>query len=251
MPLSWNEIRDRATTFAYDWAGESYERGEAQTFWNEFFQVFGLSRRRVASFETHVKKLGDTSGFIDCFWPGTLIAEHKSLGKDLDAAHTQAIDYFANLKERDLPQYVVVSDFATIRLYDLEADTQHEFLLKDLPKQIKRFGFIAGYKPQILRAEDPVNVKAAERMGKLHDALEDSGYRGHDLEQLLVRLLFCLFAEDTGIFQPKDIFLQLIEYDTKPDGSNVGRVLNALFDVLDTPENARQTTIQAELYAFP
>ena len=196
MPLSWNEIRDRATSFAHDWAEESYERGEAQTFWNEFFNVFGLSRRRVASFEAHVKKLDDKDGYIDCFWPGMLISEHKSRGKGLDSAYIQAVDYFANLRERDLPQYVVVSDFATLRLYDLDEDTQTEFALKDLPKQIKRFGFIAGYKPQLLRAEDPVNVKAAERMGKLHDALKKSGYDGHKLEVLLVRLLFCLFAED-------------------------------------------------------
>jgi hypothetical protein len=74
---------------------------------------------------------------------------------------------------------------------------------------------------------------------------------GHDLEQLLVRLLFCLFADDTGIFQPKDIFLQLVENDTRPDGSDVGRVLNDLFDVLDTPEDQRQSTLQAELNAFP
>lgn len=71
MPLSWNEIRDRATAFAHEWAREAHERGEAQTFWNEFFRVFGLTRRRVASFEAHVKKLDDKSGFIDCIWPGT------------------------------------------------------------------------------------------------------------------------------------------------------------------------------------
>lgn len=132
MPLSWNEIRDRATAFAHDWADESYERGEAQTFWTEFFRVFGLERRRVASFEAHVKKLGDSHGYIDCFWPGTLIAEHKSLGKDLDSAYLQAVGYFAELKERDLPRYVVVSDFATIRLHDLEEDHQVEFPLADL-----------------------------------------------------------------------------------------------------------------------
>ncbi len=251
MPLSWNEIRDRATTFAHEWADESYERGEAQTFWNEFFQVFGLSRRRVASFEAHVKKLNDKAGFIDCFWPGTLIAEHKSLGKDLDAAHTQAIDYFANLKERDLPQYVVVSDFATIRLYDLEAGNQHEFKLKDFPKQIKRFGFIAGYKPQILRAEDPVNVKAAERMGKLHDALKESGYDGHKLEMLLVRLLFCLFAEDTGIFQPAQAFRLWIEERTHEDGHDLGSALNYAFQVLNTPHANRSSALDEQLAAFP
>lgn len=251
MPLSWNEIRDRATTFAHDWADESYERGEAQTFWNEFFQVFGITRRRVAGFETHVKKLGQKTGFIDCFWPGTLIAEHKSRGKDLDSAYVQAIDYFANLKERDLPRYVVVSDFALVRLYDLEKDTQTEFPLKDLPKQIKRFGFIAGYQPQILRAEDPVNVKAAERMGKLHDALKESGYTDHKLEMLLVRLLFCLFAEDTGIFQPAQAFRLWIEERTAEDGSDLGSKLTHAFQILNTPYPERSNSLDEQLAAFP
>jgi hypothetical protein len=251
MPLSWNEIRDRATTFAHDWADESYERGEAQTFWNEFFRVFGLQRRRVASFEAHVKKLGDSHGYIDCFWPGTLIAEHKSLGKDLDSAYLQAVDYFAELKERDLPRYVVVSDFATIRLYDLEDDRQVEFPLADLPAQIKQFGFIAGYKPQILRAEDPVNVKAAERMGKLHDALAESGYEGHELEMLLVRLLFCMFAEDTGIFQPAQAFRLWIEERTAEDGSDLGPRLNHLFQVLNRPHEKRSKNLDEQLAAFP
>ena|GEM_PF-2561777 len=114
--------------------------------------MFGLTRRRVASFEAHVTKLRDrekagsagSSGFIDCFWPGTLVAENKSRGKDLDSAYLQAIGYFASLKERDLPQYVVVSDFVRIRIHDLDSDTRHEFPLAELPKQIKRFGFIAG-----------------------------------------------------------------------------------------------------------
>ncbi len=255
MPLSWNEIRDRATAFAHDWAGESYERGEAQTFWNEFFQVFGLSRRRVASFEAHVKKLGDKganrTGFIDCFWPGTLIAEHKSLGKDLDSAYLQALDYFATLKDRDLPRYVVVSDFATVRLYDLDDNTQTEFALRELPKQIKRFGFIAGYKPQQLRAEDPVNVKAAERMGRLHDALKESGYDGHKLELLLVRLLFCLFAEDTGIFQPAQAFRLWLEERTAEDGSDLGSKLAHAFQVLDTPHDKRWNSLDEQLAAFP
>lgn len=251
MPLSWNEIRDRATAFAHAWADESYERGEAQTFWNEFSQVFGLTRRRVASFEAHVKRLGDKNGFIDCFWPGTLIAEHKSLGKDLDPAYVQAKGYFTGLKERDLPRYVVVSDFATIRLHDLEENTQSEFRLGELPKQIKQFGFIAGYKPQRLQAEDPVNVKAAERMGRLHDALRNSGYEGHKLELLLVRLLFCLFADDTGIFQPAQAFRQWLDEQTAEDGSDLGSRLAHAFQVLDTPYEKRPTSLSEQLGAFP
>src|SRR5438128_4094766 len=80
MRLSWNEIRVRAARFADEWKHAHYERGESQTFYNEFFEVFGITRRRVASFEEPVKKLGDERGFIDLFWKGVLLVEQKSAG---------------------------------------------------------------------------------------------------------------------------------------------------------------------------
>jgi len=112
-----------------------------------------------------------------------------------------------------------------------------EFKLADLHKRIKHFAFIAGYRTQTIAPQNPVNIKAAERMGKLHDALKASGYAGHPLEVLLVRLLFCLFAEDTGIFQPASAFRAWIEERTAPDGSDLGPQLAQLFQVLNTPEN--------------
>src|SRR4030067_3056317 len=121
MPLSWNEIRNRAHEFSKRWEDETSEDAEAKSFWTEFFNVFGIDRKRVASFEEPVKKLGDKQGYIDLFWKGMLLVEHKSRGKDLDRAYTQALDYFPGIKERDLPKYVFVSDFARFRLYDLEA----------------------------------------------------------------------------------------------------------------------------------
>ncbi|MFC1479617.1 type IIL restriction-modification enzyme MmeI, partial [Planctomycetota bacterium] len=78
MALSWNEIRRRAVEFSKEWEGESREKAESQSFWNDFFNVFGISRRRIASFEESVKKLGDKQGFIDLFWKGILLVEHKS-----------------------------------------------------------------------------------------------------------------------------------------------------------------------------
>jgi hypothetical protein len=237
MPLSWNEIRNRAHEFSKRWEDETSEDAEAKPFWVEFFNVFGIDRKRVASFEEPVKKLGDRQGYIDLFWKGMLLVEHKSRGKDLDKAYTQALDYFPGIKERDLPKYVLVSDFARFRLYDLEENTETEFKLADLHKHIKHFAFIAGYRTQTIAPQNPVNIKAAERMGKLHDALKASGYEGHPLEVLLVRLLFCLFAEDTGIFQPASAFRAWIEERTAPDGSDLGAQLAQLFQVLNTPES--------------
>ena len=136
MALSWNEIKDRALAFSKEWEGESRERAEKDTFWNEFFNIFGISRRRLATFEEPVKKLNNRQGFIDLFWKGTLLVEHKSRGKDLDAAFEQATDYFFGIPEHDLPQYVLVSDFDRFKLYDLDERTAHEFHLSELHDNI-------------------------------------------------------------------------------------------------------------------
>ena len=101
MRLSWNEIRARASEFAEEWKDAHYEKGETQTFYNEFFQVFGVTRRRVATFEEPVKKLDKKYGFIDLFWKGVLLVEQKSAGRDLIKAKTQALDYFPGLKEAE------------------------------------------------------------------------------------------------------------------------------------------------------
>ena len=249
MPLSWNEIRSRAIAFSKEWSTETSERAEAQSFWNGFFHVFGIERRRVASFEKQVaiERAGHRlkTGRIDGFWKGMLLIEHKSAGQSLDRAFAQAVDYFDGLPERDLPRYVLVSDFERLRLSDFERGDEAEFALRDLHKHIKRFGFIAGYRAQTIKPQDPVNIRAAEQMGRLHDALKAGGYgqepgaaggpKGHALEVLLVRLLFCLFADDTGIFQPAQAFRAWVEERTAADGADLGPQLAQLFQVLNTP----------------
>jgi len=251
MPLSWNEIRNRAIGFAADWAGESSEHAEAKTFWDEFFQVFGVPRRRIATFEKHVEKAGERAGFIDLFWPGVMIAEHKSRGKSLDKAYTQALDYFPGIRDVDLPRYVVVSDFSRFRIHDLETGEQSEFPLEALHQNVQAFGFIAGYQSRQFKEQDAVNIKAAEKLAALHDCLLDIGYDGHDLEVYLVRILFCLFAEDTGIFMPRDAFQDFIIQRTNEDGSDLGARLGELFEVLNTPESKRLRTRDEQLNGFP
>jgi hypothetical protein len=250
MPLSWNEIKSRSFAFAKEWENESSEDAEAKSFWDGFFNIFGISRRRVASFEEPVKKLGDKRGFIDLFWKGVLVVEHKSSGKDLDRAYTQALDYFPGILERDLPKYVLVSDFVRFRLYDLEENQHREFQLKDLHKHVGLFGFIAGYQTHRIQDHDPVNIHAAERMGKLHDQMKEVGYEGHPLELYLVRLLFCLFADDTGIFERQQ-FRDYIEQRTGEDGADLAYHVSALFQVLNTPKNMRLKNLDEELAAFP
>jgi hypothetical protein len=251
VPLSWNEIKERALRFSREWADESSEDAEAKSFWDGFFDVFGISRRRVTNFERKVRKIDGNDGYIDLLWKGVLLVEHKSRGKDLDRAHSQARDYFHGLTDAELPKYLLVCDFARFRLYDLESnDKPVEFALKDLHKNVRAFGFIAGYQARAFKDEDPVNIEAAERMGKLHDALMSAGFASHALEVLLVRLLFCLFAEDTGIF-PRNAFQELIAQRTSPDGADLGAWLAQLFQTLNTAESKRQKTLDAQFAEFP
>ncbi len=250
MPLSLNEIRKRATDFSKEWENVTDERAEAQTFWNNFFNIFGVSRKRVASFEKPVKKADGHQGFIDLLWKGIVLVEHKSKGKDLETAYKQAKDYFPGLKDEELPRYIVVSNFQDIKLFDLESNTDSEFKLKDLYKNINLFGFISGYQQKVYKDQEPVNIKAAELMGGLHDALLANGYQGHELEVMLVRLLFCLFAEDTTIFE-KQQFTEYIELRTNPDGSDLGIHLGQLFQTLNAAEDKRQKNLDEQVAAFP
>jgi hypothetical protein len=250
MGLNWNEIKSRALLFSKTWANACNEDSQAKPFWIDFFEIFGITNKRVATFELNVKKLGGAQGFVDLFWPGVLLVEHKSRGKSLDDAVDQAIGYLHNLPERDLPQLVVVCDFARFRVRRLATGETVEFELQHLHKHVKLFGLLAGYKVQDIQAEDPVNIKAAERMGRLHDALKASGYEGHALEVLLVRLLFCLFADDTGIFQPAQSFRDFVEERTAPDGSDLGPRLGQLFQVLNTHEGQRSKNIDEQLGKF-
>ncbi|HEX2243208.1 MAG TPA: type IIL restriction-modification enzyme MmeI [Gammaproteobacteria bacterium] len=117
---------------------ETSERTEAQTFWNEFFEVFGVNRKRAGiRFEKAAERFGKRGkGCIDVFWPGTLLAEHKSVDPGLDVAHTQGTDYFDGLSESELPHYVIVADFQRLRLYDLEENITTELKLSELPSHI-------------------------------------------------------------------------------------------------------------------
>ncbi len=250
MPISWNEIRDRAMVFSREWATESSEDAEAKSFWDGFFNVFGITRRRVASFEAPVKKGDGHGGFIDLLWKGVLLVEHKSRGKDLDRAARQAFDYFPGLKERDLPRYVLVSDFARFRLHDLDNNEQHDFTLAELAKHVRLFGFIAGYQTRSFGQQDPVNLQAADKLGKLHDQFKVTGYDGHPLEVMLVRLLFCLFAEDTALFERR-LFQDYLEQRTSEDGSDLGMHLAQLFQILDTPPEKRLKNLDEQLATFP
>ncbi|WP_017212375.1 class I SAM-dependent DNA methyltransferase [Clostridium beijerinckii] len=245
MSISFNEMKEKAIQFAREWKLESNEKAEAQSFWNDFFQVFGISRRRVAAFEKFVAT-ENGNGFIDLFWKGKLIVEHKSKGKNLDTAYSQALKYFSGLKENDLPKYIIVSDFENFKLYDLDESKEYEFKLNELYTKLHLFNFISDYDSINIKEEDPVNIDAGTEIGKLHDALMNNGYTGHNLGVLLVRLLFCFFADDTEIWT-KGAFEYYIVNNTKEDGSDLGAQLNSIFDILNTDNEFRQKNINPNL----
>lgn len=250
MPLSWNEIKTNAIAFSKDWADTIREEADAKPFLDAFFAIFGITRKKIATFEDKVKKLDHSNGYIDLLWKGTLLVEMKSRGKDLAKAYEQAKGYLHTIPQIDLPQYVLVCDFHTFHLYDYETDQQWQFNLPDLIKHIHLFGFIAGYTKQEYKEQDPVNIKAADLMGKLHDKLKENGYTGHALELYLVRLLFCLFAEDTTIFE-KDLFRDYITERTAADGNDLASKIAELFYILDTPFEKRLKNIDEQLNKFP
>lgn len=250
MVLSWNEIKDRALKFSKEWAATSNEEADAKPFLVEFFNVFGVNNKKVSTFEHRVKKLDEKDGYIDLLWKGTILIEMKSRGKNLYKAYQQAKDYTHGLKQHELPKYILVCDFEHFKLYDLEDDKLIEFKLNELVKNVQHFGYILGYQKKIYKEQDPANIKAAELMGKLHDRLKEIGYTGHPLEVYLVRVLFCLFAEDTTIFDRQQ-FQDFITQRTSEDGGDLAAKLQELFQVLNTPKEKRFKNLEEQLAVFP
>lgn len=249
--LSWGEIRNRATKFSTDWKDAKYEKGDTQTFYNEFFKVFGRVRWHVGVYERQVKKLNDARGYIDFFAPKKLIIEQKSAGKDLEKAREQAEEYFLGLADAERPRYILTCDFQSFELFDLESNKHHSFRLSELDRHVELFAFVMDRKSIDFEDQDPVNREAAELVGVLHDHLEDAGLTEPDLSRYLVRLVFCMFADDTDVFRTNGIFHDWLENHTSEDGVFLGKKLASLFDVLDQKEDDRPKNLPAEFRKFP
>lgn len=252
MKLSWEEIQGNAIAFSKKWKDAYNEEAEAQAFELDFLRVFGVDEpMAVGDFEYKVPLTAGKTGYIDYLWKGQLAIEMKSRGKDLSLAFHQLQNYMQHLPEEEIPDLWLVCDFETMRLNRRSTNEIWSFKTKDLRKHIKKFANIAGYTTERIQENQiEVNVKAAEKMAKLHDALKMHGYDGHDLEVYLVRLLFCLFADDTGIF-PSDSFFRYIE-NSNSDGSDLSGRIARLFEVLNMPEDirAKKTLLTDEMKQF-
>ncbi len=252
-PLSRNEMRARAVTFAARWKDETSERGQSQSFWTEFLDIYGVDRKRVALFEQLAKRTSTGNyGFIDLYWPGVLIAEQKSAGKDLAEAEQQALDYLSEIKQSDFPGLVITSDFGRIRILDLDSKDPKPIEIKtaDLGKEFERFLFIAGYAKQTFEQEIEANVEASGLMGELYDAAEAAGYADHEANILLTRLLFLMFGDDTAMWA-RGLFYSLVHDRTSDDATDLGAQLAMLFQVLNEPEEKRPKNLDQSLADFP
>jgi hypothetical protein len=251
-PPSIEAIRKRAAKFALEFSDAHYEAGQAQSFIRGLCEVFDLPYLKAVSFEHRVKKLGGARGRIDGFFPGLLLIEMKSAGEDLDAAFLQATKYLPMLDEAELPRHILVSDFRNIHLYDrISHGTPLRFTLGEFPRHVEALLFLAGYKTVLAEKQAAINTHAAETLARLHDVMQANGYRGKDLERYLVRLVFCLFADDTGLFGRNDLFHSYLLNQTRGDGTDLHQRLDALFEVLDSRPEHRPPTLPAVLREFP
>lgn len=245
--LSWEEITTRAINFQKTWKNNSGdERQEGQTFEKDFMNIFGVDFRE--GFHEYQITFNDGSiGYIDYLLPGKILIEMKSTGKSLARGYSQAREYLKALKIEEAPKLIMVSDFKTIEVYNLEKDIKYKpFKLSQLKNHVRIFGTLAGYNDKHEeKNEIELNTTASYKMAKLHDELKEFGYEDHALQIYLVRLLFCLFAEDTGIFE-KNAFEDYIK-SSKEDGSDLSMKIMYLFSILDTPIEKRMTNLPENL----
>jgi len=271
MTLSWNEIRQRANDFVAEWlpqAKNASEKSQDQAFMTGFLDIFDKQLRKKAEMQYPVNfgkeeltLFGQEpgkgkKGWIDCFVPRLIAIEMKSPGIDLDKAFEQIRHYKDALPVEVLPNGLLVCDFNTFVYYDYTTEMQIDpvitrFTLEELPKKVELFYYLAGFKKAPVTDINPVDIEAAERMGELYSAMVDSGYEGHQLEMYLVRLLFCLFAEDSGIFERKNMFFEYIGNYTRKDGSDLAAQLEQIFETLNKPKEKRLKTLDEKLNEFP
>ena len=251
MNLSWDDIHSKAIAFSNRWKNAANEKQQDQGFIEDFLRVFGVpDARTVGTFQEKTKIEGQTK-WIDYLWKGKIAIEMKTRGEKLAKAMDQLSQYMYSLPAEDVPDLWLVSDFENIRISRRSTNELFTFKTRELRNHIKHFSEIAGY--EIERVQDTKiedNVKAAEKMAKLHDALKASGYDGHDLQVYLVRLLFCLFANDTSIF-PKGNLYKYVQ-KSNANGSDLSDRISRLFQTLnmDEAERAARKGLSEELKQF-
>ncbi len=261
------QIAAAAAEFAIRWKGRGYERGESQPFWIDLLSnVFGIETPTdgFIRFEEHHKV--DESNYVDGRIPSTrVLIEQKSKDKDLRAPirqsdgallnpFQQARRYVVGLPVSEHPRWIVTCNFSEFLVYDMEQPNgePEQILLENLSKEYYRLKFLVDAKNEHLRKEEIVSKEAGEIVGKIYEALltqynDNSPEALRWLNILCVRIVFCLYAEDAGIFSHDQFHDFLVTYEAK----DLRRALRDLFEVLNTPQEQRSKYLQEELKAFP
>ena len=261
------QMATAAAEFAERWKGRGYERGESQPFWIDLLSnVFGIDTpsNGFITFEDH--RMVDASNFIDGRIPSTrVLIEQKSLGKDLRAGirqsdgsllnpFQQARRYVVSLPVSEHPRWIVTCNFSEFLVYDMEQPNgePEQILLENLGKEYYRLHFLVDAKSEHLSREMEVSMKAGDIVGQIYEALlkqydDNSPEALRWLNILCVRLVFCLYAEDAGIFVRDQFHDFLVIYEAK----DMRRALRDLFDVLNTSQEKRSKYLQEDLAAFP
>ena len=246
-------IRQNSLAFAERWASATSEQAERQTFWNELLSVFGIDRKEVAAFEALASRASTGNhGWVDLIYPNQMAVEHKSAGEDLDKAMDQLFDYLPRLIHDSItPWLLVVCDFGNFKWKNLANNTSGEFTLSALADNIHLFWWMAGHESPIeaFKSEEACNLKATEIMADLHDELKNTGYSEMDRKAWMTRILFCMFADDTDIWD-RAAFHAYVAHQTREDGSDLGSKLAEIFQILDTPLTQRSSLLTEELNAF-
>ncbi len=267
--MTEKEQRKKAKEFAEYWKNKGNERSESQPFWLALLRdIFGIQEpEKFIIFEENVH-IDQANGFIDGYLPDThVLIEQKGKGKDLrkpikqsDGTYLnpfqQAKRYSSELPYSQRPRWIVTSNFSSFLVYDMENPTgePQEILLEDLEKEYYRLAFLVDKGNENLKKEMEISIQAGEIVGKLYDEIlklylypeKESTLRS--LNMLCVRLVFCLYAEDAGIFGKHNLFH---DYLANLDASDLRRALIDLFKVLDTKIEERDPYMKEELAKFP
>lgn len=244
------------------------EKSYAQQFWSDLLKSFGVITERIDLFEQDATRAtSGRTGYIDLFWSGVVLGEAKSLGRDLDAAYGQALDYLrgGSIGQHEFPRYVMVSDFENLRVTRLgDEGWTIRFIIDEITDHIDQLMFLAGQETVTKAEEEEASIHASKLMANLYTAMvgddadeeigdeaptdpEDEDWQVQKTSVFLTRILFLMYGDDAGLWE-EDLFYRFVLYDTT--GGDLGAKLNQLFQVLNTPENRRRR-VPESLEKFP
>ncbi|WP_394211183.1 DNA methyltransferase [Psychrobacter piscatorii] len=255
MSLDYQHIREQLQRIIYDYKdAEGYERGQSQNFWTQIFNAYGVSGQvQLKAFE-HRLKDDKSQKYVDAFIPKLVMIEQKSRGIDLNKAYNQVSKYYERLSAADKPRYIVLSNFDELWIFDIENPLnikEYKCPIADLPKNAEWLDFLA---PNAAMAEiveeNPINRQATEMVAKLHQAFISDGVNADELALFLTRLIFCFFADDTGIFGQKNLLDGLLKNEARSDGSNLNEVFTTLFDTLNTKDRSSRLPESYAAFAY-